>query len=290
MKNITKIISAFAVFALAFSLFAGVAEAQLGGNSSSGTNGGLSSNSSSGTSGGLSSNNSSGTQTGGLSSNNSSGTQTGGLGSNNSSGTETGSGSNSGSDNDSSGSRSRARGGSSGSVIKPRISNVNIEALGSDMVRISWTTSIPAISQLVYGPASKEAVSNAVNFGYAFGSNVSAAKTTEHAFAVIIKPGQTVFVRPVSANGRSVYFGQELALTKHAVVSKPAVKTSQPVIGGVKNEGTESTVIIDITSSDVNENEVIEAGEGEANVGTTDASGKVGNFFKKIWNFLIGKK
>lgn len=303
MKNFIKIISAAATFALVFGLFADVAAAQLGSSNSNGSSGSLSSNNSNGSSGGLTSNNTNGTESGGLGSNNTNGTESGGLGSNNTNGTEGGSSSNGGSNNggnngsDNGSSRSRSR-GSSSSYVRPQISDVTVTSLAGNLVRISFTTSAPAVSRLVYGSVSQAAVSNAVNFGYQFTSATTVSGKT-HTFDMSIKPGQVVYVRPVAANGRSIYFGGEFALTKAASrtvkpIAKPIVKPvvkkpTQPVIGEVANEGTETNVIIDITGSDVNQNEVIEAGEGEANVGNTPASTKIGNFFKSIWNFLIGK-
>lgn len=308
MKKIITIISAFTVVVMAFGLFTTVAEANLGSNNSSGTGASLSSNNSDGTESGsgLSANNSSGTEGSDLSSNNSDGTESSGdLGSNNSDGTEnsgglspnnssgtegstSGNGGNGGNDGSGSNSSRRSSGGSS--IVRAQISDVTIENIGSNMIRVTWNTSLASTGRLVYGLVSTEANSKIRNYGYESTSITSEVKSKTHAFAMIVNPGTVYFIRPVAINGSVVTFGEEIAIVKNAVLTQNVTRPASEVvtIGG----NTDIYSEIDITPSTSTDEEVTDESEDEANVVASNSSfvQKVINFFKKIWSFLVGQR
>ncbi len=320
MNKIIKFTSQIALIALVFGLFAVSVKAdELTNNSSNGIGAGsdLTNNSSNGigASGDLTNNSSNGIgSTGDLTNNSSNGTgSTGGLSNNSSNGIGAGSDLTNNSSNgigatpstpvtppadNGGGSTGGSTGGggsyqsySSGSVgggsnilatSGVQISNFKIVNIGGKVFRVSWTTNTPTIGRVVYGTISHTVAADSINFGYEFTSNVETVATTEHVFAITALNAHT-FLRPIATIGTASFYGKEFDIQNIVKVINTTVNSGSNSNGSSMNVNITNT---DSTTVSVSTTTIDHSNEAAAGL---SFSQKIGNFFKKIWHFIIGR-
>ncbi len=179
-------------------------------------------------------------------------------------------------------------GGSSGghrakTASSVTISDLKITKVNETTLTVAWTTSLPVIGKIVYGPVSNVNVTGEnANLGYASAS-VETVLGTSHNVTITIAPGLTYFVRPIAILGKVIYFGNEITLAP----TSTSVNTQTTTIGtSVSTTGT-SFGSVKLTPVKSSSPEVT----GNENVASANLSlgAKIGAFFKKIWNFLLGR-
>jgi hypothetical protein len=173
---------------------------------------------------------------------------------------------------------SNSSGGYVNTIKTVSIDDFKIVNVNPTTLLVTFTTSSPVSGQIVFGPISMANFEASVaNFGYA-NASTKTSEITSHSITINVKAGTKYFIRPVVTLGNSIFYGQEVSFGQNSNV---APKTA--VVDSKKDDASFGSIKVTPVETSKNKDVSNTASASQS------AGGKIGGFFKKVWNFLLGR-
>jgi|GEM_PF-907967 hypothetical protein len=146
--------------------------------------------------------------------------------------------------------------GSSGSIVLiVRPNSTSATQVNESTVLITWYSTLPSTSRVVYGTAPQTIVGPKPNYGYQFSTPEINSNSTYHAVEVTrLKAGEVYYFRPITRNDSTETYGSEVIMAPKFATKTP-VRTITITTPGTPSEETCSTSTCPACPTNINQSQ-----------------------------------